>query len=165
MRTGTLQFCHHCINYMSCEIWIVSNQMPYPLSLLFLFLFSVGLYPCLPPLSVYLSLSSFLFPLLPIYPLFYLYLASSFPLLSLHLFLSPSSLVIPSINACCGLAGSPSWSSLMTSTKHTCRRRSTSTGRKESQTPEFTAAYTLSPRRDTGKDMYSDTHRAKKAWM
>lgn len=48
-------------------------------------------------------------------------------------------------------AGSPSWSSSMTSMRHTCRRRSTSTGRRESQTPESTVAYTSSRRLDTGE--------------
>lgn len=48
-------------------------------------------------------------------------------------------------------AGSPSWSSSMTSTKPTCRRKSTSTGRRGSQTPGCTAAFTSSPRQATGE--------------
>lgn len=49
------------------------------------------------------------------------------------------------------LVGSPSWSSLMTSMRRTCRRRSISTGRKGFQTPESTVAFTSSPLLDTGK--------------
>lgn len=54
-----------------------------------------------------------------------------------------------------GVAGSPSWSSLMTSTRPTCRRRSTSTGRKVFLIPECTAAYISSPQPDTGKDPHN----------
>ncbi len=52
-------------------------------------------------------------------------------------------------------AGSLSWSSSMTSMKPTCRRKSTLTGRRGSQTPGCTAAYTSYLPRVTGEDTYS----------
>lgn len=73
--------------------------------------------------------------------------ASSFP--SFHLV--PFSLITHFLFTVVS-AGSPSWSSSMTSMRRTCRRRSTSTGRRESQTPESTAAYTSSRQLDTGED-------------
>lgn len=44
--------------------------------------------------------------------------------------------------------------------KPTCRRRSTSTGRRGSQTPGCTAAYTSSPPRATGKSLFNITQAA-----
>lgn len=44
--------------------------------------------------------------------------------------------------------------------KPTCRRRSTSTGRRGSQTPGCTAAYTSSPPQATGKSLFNITQAA-----
>lgn len=52
-------------------------------------------------------------------------------------------------------AGCPLWSSSTTSMKPTCRRKSTSTGRRGSQTPGCTAAYTSYLPQATGKIPFS----------
>lgn len=140
MRTGMLQIWHPCSDYInkgsSVFDWIVT---------LFSTLFPLSYISC--SITLYLiKLSHASFSTSVLLPLF-LFSVPLFPFLLLPL---------QSLNLSF-TAGSPSWSSLMTSMRHTYRRRSTLTERKGSQTPESTAAFTSFPQLDIGEDAVKDS--------